>query len=596
MQRTGYTFDGYDKTIPTTIPAENVVITAKWEANTDTKYRVQYYLQNAENDGYTLYKTESLTGTTDTTAKAEIKKFEHFTYSPSSTDSGNIAPDGSTVLKVYYNRDRYTVTFEANGGTLRSGYITQSVKYGDSAVAPTFVKTGYSFDGWDKEIPTVMSAENITITAQWKINQYSITVVYGNGRENEVITQDYNSAVNFVLPTDLQRDAYTFNGYNNIIPTVMPAYNMTIYAQWLAIFNTSYGTITGLTAHGATFSEITIPSEIDNVSITGIGDSAFYGYSSLISVKLPDGITTIENKAFYNCSSLTKIVIPNSVTSIGSYVFYNCCNLTSLTIGDGVTSIGNSSFKLCTALYEIKYNATSCSDFRDNSCIFYDAGTSGLGVKVTIGKNVKRIPAHLFNAWGGAGFPKIIQIEFEENSICEHIGPCAFYNGSFLTTITLPDSITSIGGNAFRACSSLASVHYTGTIDQWVQISFGDYYSNPIYYTNNLYINNKLVTEAKITTATKINGYSFYDYGGLTSVIIGDSVTSIEWYAFKGCYSLKKVYYVGTPEEWTRLNINSNNTYLKNATRYYYIENEDNVPTDGGNYWHYDENGNAVEW
>ena len=77
--------------------------------------------------------------------------------------------------------------------------------------------------------------------------------------------------------------------------------------------------------------------------------------------------------------------------------------------------------------------------------------------------------------------------------------------------------------------------------------------------------------------------------------MIGDSVTSIGNSAFYGS-SLTSVYYKGTAEEWAEISISSYNAPLTNATRYYYIENEADLPTDGGNYWHYDENGEVVVW
>ena len=152
----GYTFmrRNFDFTKEITQDTE---IKAVWTANTDTKYKTEYYLQNLENDAYTLHKTSNSQGTTDTTANAEIKKFAHFTHKASATDSGNIAPDGSLVLKVYYARDKYNVVLESNGGALKSGKVNQILKYEGSAVAPVFTRTGYTFIGWDKDFSSVNS-------------------------------------------------------------------------------------------------------------------------------------------------------------------------------------------------------------------------------------------------------------------------------------------------------------------------------------------------------------------------------------------------------------------------------------------------------
>lgn len=326
--RTGYTFVRWNYDFAQAV-TQDTEIQAVWAAKTDTKYKTEYYLQNLENDAYTLRETSNSQGTTDTKATAEIKNFAHFTHKASATDSGNIAPDGSLVLKVYYTRDKYNVTFESNGGTLENGEVNQILKYEGSAVAPVFTRTGYTFIGWDKTIPESVY-EDITVTAQWKANRYTLTLNYGNGQPTEIIAKDCDSKLEIPNP---KRAGYDFIGWDKTIPDTMPAENLTRTAQWNAIFLLSENgdTITRLTDYGRKkYTEIAIPAEIDGVKITSIGSGAFDLCSGLTSVTIPDGVISIGACAFAYCSGITNITIPDGVKSIGYRAFYNCSGLTKI--------------------------------------------------------------------------------------------------------------------------------------------------------------------------------------------------------------------------------------------------------------------------
>ena len=154
--RTGYTFAGWDREIPTAMPAENMTITARWQVN------------------------------------------------------------------------QYTITFKPeNGG--EDIVITQD--YGTAITPPAApTRTGYTFAGWDRESPTTMPAENITLTARWTVNQYTITFKPENGGQDIVIKQDYGTAI--TAPANPTKTGYTFAGWDKTIPTTMPAGDMTITARW----------------------------------------------------------------------------------------------------------------------------------------------------------------------------------------------------------------------------------------------------------------------------------------------------------------------------------------------------------------------------
>ena len=568
--RLGYTFAGWDFDFSQKI-TQNTQIAAQWTANTNTAYKVEYYLQDLESEyNYSLHETENLTGTTDTTANAEIKSFAHFTHTENpyygySYESGNIAPDGSLVLKVYYTRDSYTVTFNGNGGVYsyygNETQITRTVKYGGKITAPEFTRTGYTQNGWEQPLPETIS-ENLTLTAAWQINQYTLTLVLGGGLENKTITQDYGSAIEVETP---EREGYDFKEWNRNIPETMPAENLTVYAKWNVIFGLSQNgdTITGLSVYGENKTKLIIPEAIDGVKITNIYSGAFEYCNSaacnekdnlkyigskdnphLFLVKASKNLETFEidsgckyigNSAFYECSNLAKITIPNSVTSIGDSAFYGCSGLTSVTIGNSVTSIGGSAFRSCSELTSITIPDSVTSIGPD--------AFSGCG-KLTY--NVKENLKYLGNAQNpylyltGPTSTSIAEANIDKN--CRFIamgmtqwdGRGVFYDCNKLTSITIPDSVTSIGVGVFSGCS------------------------------------------------------------GLTSIMVPHSVTSIGYGAFEGCTWLDKIYYQGTAEDWNKIDIeNTYNDKLTSATRYYYSAEK---PTASGIYWHYNENGEIEEW
>lgn len=133
-------------------------------------------------------------------------------------------------ITLYAKRtaNTYTITFDTTGGS-EIAPITQD--YGTVITAPEApTREGYTFKGWDKEIPETMPAENITVKAQWEINQYTIAFDTAGGSEIASITQDYGTAI--TAPADPTREGYTFIGWDKEIPTTMPAENITLKARW----------------------------------------------------------------------------------------------------------------------------------------------------------------------------------------------------------------------------------------------------------------------------------------------------------------------------------------------------------------------------
>ena len=266
--------------------------------------------------------------------------------------------------------------------------------------------------------------------------------------------------------------------------------------------------------------------------VTSIGNNAFYNSGDLTSVTIPNSVTSIGSDAFYGCSSLTSIVIPNSVTRIGEEAFYRCSGLTFVSIGNSVTSIGQIVFGGCTNLTTVTLESNSIVSANRS----HDTSMKSIfGDKVKtyiIGNDVTRIGDYAFSGCSG-----LVSVTIG-NGVTS-IGGAAFGGCSSLTSITIPNSVTRIGYYAFENCSGLQKV-IVSDIAAWCRILFGDYNANPLYYTHHLYSDEETeITDLVIpNSVTSVNDYAFYGCSGLTSVTIPNSVTSIGYMAFYGCSGL----------------------------------------------------------
>ena len=210
--RKGYTFKGWDKEIPKTMPAENITVKAQWGIN------------------------------------------------------------------------RYTITFDTNGGN-EIAPITQD--YGTEITAPNNpTRKGYTFKGWDKEIPETMPAENMTVKAQWEINQYTITFDTNGGSEIAPITQNYGTEI--TAPDKPTRKGYTFKGWDREIPETMPAENITITARWKDTEKPTGEIIIGTNKWNEFLNELTFGiffKDTQEVTINAVDNSGVVFVSYLVTDK-----------------------------------------------------------------------------------------------------------------------------------------------------------------------------------------------------------------------------------------------------------------------------------------------------------------------
>jgi len=191
------------------------------------------------------------------------------------------------TLTAKWQLNRYTITFDTAGGS-EVPSITQD--YGTAITAPANpTKTGYTFAGWDKTIPSTMPAEDMTITAQWQVNQYTITFKPENGGQDIVIKQDYGTAI--TAPANPTKTGYTFAGWDKTIPSTMPAGDMTITAQW----QLNRYTITFDTAGGSEVPSITqdYGTAITPPAAPTRTGYTFAGWDKTIPSTMPAGDMTI---------------------------------------------------------------------------------------------------------------------------------------------------------------------------------------------------------------------------------------------------------------------------------------------------------------
>ncbi|MBR3938887.1 MAG: leucine-rich repeat domain-containing protein, partial [Bacteroidales bacterium] len=272
---------------------------------------------------------------------------------------------------------------------------------------------------------------------------------------------------------------------------------------------------------------VVIPSTVTyqgtTYSVTSIGYEAFYNCRGLTSVTIPNSVTSIGNYAFSGCSGLTSVTIPNSVTSIGECAFEGCSGLTSVTIPNSVTSIGSFAFGGCSGL---------------TSVIIPNSVTSIGWYAFYLVKHIIYNGTATGSPWGALSVNGFVENGFvyadsTKTSLLAYIGTS--------TSVTIPNSVTSIGSSAFSGCSGLTSVTIGNSVT-----SIG---SNAFYGCSGL-------TSVTIgNSVTSIGSSAFYECSGLTSVTIPNSVTSIGYEAF---YLVKNIIYNGTAtgSPWGALSVN----------------------------------------
>lgn len=435
----------------------------------------------------------------------------------------------------------YSITYNLNGGTNDNRNITSFTKIDVPIKLYDPTKENADFLGWyatsdfsGEKVTEITTVSNVTLYARWDLKM-TITYVLNGGTNN---ASNLSTITESMLPYSLMpasKQGYAFVGWFideglSEQATAISAFgDITIYAAWewmdpnLVFTLNPDGTAYSVKAKSTTISgQISIPA-------------TFKGKP----------VNEIEANAFENCSKITDIFFTSSIQTIGSSAFYNTGIITYTNASSGAN--------IC----EVKGLPVTSGSWKyaeklDNSLII----VKYLGSSSTV------------------SVPNLIN-----EKIVKNIHSYCFSSKDKIQSITIPNSVISIGSGAFSGCSGLTKVNITD-LAAWFKITFDNEYANPLSYAHHLYLNNTELTEITIPNSiTKINANVLAGASSITSIAIPSSVTSIGEYAFSNCSAMQRIF---IPRNVTVIENYSFNMWMKSAVIYCEV---DSKPNGWGDYW-----------
>lgn len=429
----------------------------------------------------------------------------------------------------------YSITYNLNGGTNSTKNISSFTKIDVPIKLYDPTKENADFLGWyatsdfsGEKVTEITTASNVTLYARWD-RKMTITYVLNGGINSSA---NLSTITESMLPYSLMpasKQGYAFVGWFigeglSAQTTAISAFgDITIYAAWEWV---DPNLVFTLNSDGTAYS---VKAKSTNIS----------GQISIPSTFKGKPVNEIEAYAFENCSKITDIFFTSSIQTIASSAFYNTEIITYTNASSGAN--------IC----EVKGLPVTSGSWKyaeklDNSLIIIKY----LGNSSTV------------------SIPNLIN-----EKIVKNIYSNCFSSKDKIQSITIPNSVISIGSGAFSGCNGLTKVNITD-LAAWFKITFDNEYANPLNYAHHLYLNNTELTEITIPNSiTKINKYALCGASAITSITIPTSVTSIKYYAFSNCSAIQRIF---IPRNVTEIENYSFNMWMKSAVIYCEVDSKPN--------------------
>ena len=521
----------------------------------------------------------------------------------------------SFTMDIYSNNEEHGLVLLKS--SFNNDYLSEyseQREYLSEVTIVAYSKTDVRFLGWYDEDNNLVTSNAVytfampnydyTLEARW--DYFKINYNLNGGVNNPNNVDGFSIEDDEILLYDPSREDKDFVGWkyngefiDKVDSSIINQYKeITLEAVWsIYTYEISenddgkYAVIAGF--DDSSITDIVIPETVASsngeIIVKSIANEAFDSNDNIVSVAIPDSVTTIGEHAFSSCFNLKTVTISENsqLTTIGSYAFSDCSSLTSIFIPDSVTTIGREAFRNCSNLtiyceassryYDWDYSW----NYSNRPVVWSYSGESGAYGDFTYGVSIdsEGKPYITITYYTGSStnivIPSSINVNGEDISV-KTIADNVFYNNHKITSIAISDSVTSIGEYAFFGCSNLTTVTF-GKNSELTTI--GNYAFNDCSSLNLINIPNSVtsigyyafggcsnlttITISENSQLTTIGSDAFRGCSSLTSIFIPDSVTTIGYYAFCDCYNLTTVTF-GENSQLTTIGIGVffNCTYL----------------------------------